>query len=144
MKIIYNIINHCNTGGGIIEFKLRLAKTEWVLINQFPNKKLSARHTFEDDYLASTSNNVEKGKRGFGEINLVFNFNLDFKEVQQEGADSFWESETFTLRATLTEEPLKTIIDSIAEQLKNQIIAIEILVPGEDDSCWAEELVIDY
>ena len=145
MKLIYNIINHKQTGGGFVELKLRLTNEDWILINQFENKPLFATHTVQKQLLTEKSDTIIEGPLDMcGHVVLRFNFGLEFEEIEQDTGDSFWESVPFKLGVKIAREPFQEEINYIGSQLEDQMKYMVGASQGEDDSCWGKELSIDY
>ena len=145
MKLIYNIINYRPMNGGFLEFKIRLTKADWILINQFKPKPLSVTCSVADaDHIAELSSNISQGKSYFGATELIFDIGLTFNEIKQEEVDSYWESPSFKVDLIVLESPLSNMLEYITEQLKEQMLKKKQSIPQNDESCWGEELAIDY
>lgn len=145
MKLIYNIINYAK-GGGFLEIKLQLSKKDWILVNQVADKPLLITVEVDDlDVVSEISTGIEKHGGGFGRPFLSINFMAEnFNEIEIEGAGPYWESSSYKIKLSIVSPSFRKIIDSVAEELQNQLNTKKRMIPATDTSCWGEEVTVNY
>ncbi len=146
MKLIYTIINNVDKGYGTVEFKLQLAPSDWVLINQCPSTPLKASCRVPEDLTEPSKSNdrIEIYNAGF-EKGLCFDFGLDFHLIDEEDrANPLWESKPFRFAVLLGGPPLSGCMNEIKKKLEERMAKMKASLSPDDDSAWCEVLKIKY